>query len=431
MKQVVKNYTFSKTAGTVTFSDFSSIRLDRILLITDVTNNTVIYQFNTSSLGGTVSTNVLTLTYVTNTASFNNTDALQIFYDSASGDPIYDLPIVEGNIASGATDSGNPVKVGGIYSSTAPTLINGQRGNLQLDSSANLKVNVAAGSLSGSSSSIAVNDGSSTANVVAGDTGFNGLSTASASKTYTFTTSTSGAQTILGNTPTEGFSTIEVVYTAVGSGLGLNGQWSNASGGTYVTAIDFGTGNAVPTNLGTTVSTVYISPVHGNYFQIAVSALSSGTFSGWVRLNNSATTYAKPSVSATQTGTWNVTGNAGNNSGTITSNSSSIVSGALQSYSNLIPITVYGTYSGVSFGITVTDNNGGNYWNTPIYDQNNMRWLASGSTITPGTNVSNIYWVPTPPNSSSTLIRVLASAYTSGTTNVRIGGGLSWQCKRC
>ncbi len=46
----------------------------------------------------------------------------------------------QGNVASGASDSGNPVKVGGRYNSSAPTLTDGQRGDLQLDSSGNLKV---------------------------------------------------------------------------------------------------------------------------------------------------------------------------------------------------------------------------------------------------------------------------------------------------
>lgn len=45
-----------------------------------------------------------------------------------------------GDVASGATDSGNPVKVAGVYNTVAPTLTNGQRGDLQVDSSANLKV---------------------------------------------------------------------------------------------------------------------------------------------------------------------------------------------------------------------------------------------------------------------------------------------------
>lgn len=90
MKQIIKNWTFSKTAKTITFNDFSSIVLSRVLLITDVTNNTIIYQFNNTSLAGTVATNVLTLTYNTATSAFNNSDDLQIFYNNAAADPNYD-----------------------------------------------------------------------------------------------------------------------------------------------------------------------------------------------------------------------------------------------------------------------------------------------------------------------------------------------------
>src|SRR5260221_14326593 len=36
--------------------------------------------------------------------------------------------------------SGNPVKVGGVFNSSAPSLLTGQRGDLQLDTSGNLKV---------------------------------------------------------------------------------------------------------------------------------------------------------------------------------------------------------------------------------------------------------------------------------------------------
>lgn len=47
---------------------------------------------------------------------------------------------VGGNVASAATDSGNPVKVGGRYNSSGITLTNGQRGDLQLNASAHLLV---------------------------------------------------------------------------------------------------------------------------------------------------------------------------------------------------------------------------------------------------------------------------------------------------
>lgn len=39
---------------------------------------------------------------------------------------------IQGNVAAGAVDAGNPVKVGGRFSSTLPTLTNGQRGDVQL-----------------------------------------------------------------------------------------------------------------------------------------------------------------------------------------------------------------------------------------------------------------------------------------------------------
>ncbi|WP_179505731.1 MULTISPECIES: hypothetical protein [unclassified Sphingomonas] len=39
-----------------------------------------------------------------------------------------------GNVPAGASDSGNPVKIGGVYNATQPTLTDGQRGNLQLSS---------------------------------------------------------------------------------------------------------------------------------------------------------------------------------------------------------------------------------------------------------------------------------------------------------
>lgn len=47
-----------------------------------------------------------------------------------------------GSVASGATDSGNPVKIGGILNTTRPTFTNGQRGDAQIDTRGNLAVTV-------------------------------------------------------------------------------------------------------------------------------------------------------------------------------------------------------------------------------------------------------------------------------------------------
>jgi hypothetical protein len=46
----------------------------------------------------------------------------------------------QGNVASGAIDAGNPVKIGGVYFATPPTLTEGQRGDAQLDENGNLRV---------------------------------------------------------------------------------------------------------------------------------------------------------------------------------------------------------------------------------------------------------------------------------------------------
>ncbi len=80
MKIQVQNYSFDAVAKTVTFTDYTTIRLDSLLLITNVTSNVIIYNFANNLLGGTVTDNVLTLTY--DTSAMNNTDSLQIFYDN-------------------------------------------------------------------------------------------------------------------------------------------------------------------------------------------------------------------------------------------------------------------------------------------------------------------------------------------------------------
>jgi len=79
MKIHIVDYIFSASAGTVTFTDYTSISLNSILLIVDVTQNVIIYNFGQAGYGGTVSGNVLTLAY--NTNSLSNNDSLLIYYD--------------------------------------------------------------------------------------------------------------------------------------------------------------------------------------------------------------------------------------------------------------------------------------------------------------------------------------------------------------
>ena len=79
MKTLVTNYTFSAAAKQITFTDYPSLKLDQILLVTNVTDNVIIYNFADPTAGGTLAGNVLTLLY--NTTTMSNTDRLQIFID--------------------------------------------------------------------------------------------------------------------------------------------------------------------------------------------------------------------------------------------------------------------------------------------------------------------------------------------------------------
>lgn len=70
-------------------------------------------------------------------------DSIRAVYESLIGSGT-SAQTTQGNVASGATDSGNPVKVGGVYNTTLPTLTNGQRGDVQLDVNGNLRTAITA-----------------------------------------------------------------------------------------------------------------------------------------------------------------------------------------------------------------------------------------------------------------------------------------------
>lgn len=79
MKNLVTNYTFNSSTRQITLADYASVDLEAFLLVTNVTDNVIIYNFADPTKGGTVSANVLTLDF--DTTSMSNTDDLQIFID--------------------------------------------------------------------------------------------------------------------------------------------------------------------------------------------------------------------------------------------------------------------------------------------------------------------------------------------------------------
>lgn len=53
--------------------------------------------------------------------------------DTSAANPLPVSP--NGSVASGSADTGNPIKMGGVYNASLPTLDDGDRGNIQLNSS--------------------------------------------------------------------------------------------------------------------------------------------------------------------------------------------------------------------------------------------------------------------------------------------------------
>lgn len=75
-KRILDNteYTFDASAKTITFVE--NIELTKLLLITNITDNVIIYNFACDGFGGTISKKVLTLEY--DTTLMSDTDSLSI-----------------------------------------------------------------------------------------------------------------------------------------------------------------------------------------------------------------------------------------------------------------------------------------------------------------------------------------------------------------
>lgn len=84
MKMLLGNelgsYSFNPAARTISISGTpANLRLDQVLIVTNVTRGVVIYNFAVSALGASILNNVLTLTY--NTTAMSASDVLQIWID--------------------------------------------------------------------------------------------------------------------------------------------------------------------------------------------------------------------------------------------------------------------------------------------------------------------------------------------------------------
>src|SRR6185436_7794266 len=127
MKIQIINYTFDKTAKTVTFTDYATILLSRILAVVNTTSDIVIYSPVNPALGGTVATNVLTLVY--NTAAMANTDKLLIYYDDPAVTTSFEADLAMLNPTTTAYTQGDAL--GGSFTITGAAKYQGGTGILQ------------------------------------------------------------------------------------------------------------------------------------------------------------------------------------------------------------------------------------------------------------------------------------------------------------
>ena len=87
MKTLTTTYAFTASpVGKVQITNYPNITLDQILLITNVTKNTIVYNFADPTKGGVLTGNILTLSATT--TSMLSSDKLQIFVDDLTL-PIY------------------------------------------------------------------------------------------------------------------------------------------------------------------------------------------------------------------------------------------------------------------------------------------------------------------------------------------------------
>lgn len=176
--------------------------------------------------------------------------------------------------------------------------------------------------------------------------------------------------------------------------------------------------NALPIASTTANGLILHGPIGGRYFRLNFTGTySSGTSTGNIVFST------LPGAAQVIGGQVSALSSSTNTTLAITASNSTVTSANIQSnISGFIPISVHGSYTGVSFGITISDDAGTTFYNVPIYDTNNMNWLKPGSTITPGSNVSNVYYIPILANSVGVEVKVTASAWSTGTANIRIGG---------
>ena len=82
MKKLIENYTFNAATKQIIITDSQNITQEKLLLITNMTDGIIIFNFADSATKGSILGNIITLNY--DTTSMSDTDKLQIWVEDTN-----------------------------------------------------------------------------------------------------------------------------------------------------------------------------------------------------------------------------------------------------------------------------------------------------------------------------------------------------------
>lgn len=266
--------------------------------------------------------------------------------------------------------------------------------------------------LTGGTQTSRITDGTNTTSVLKSDNtaaGQNAVMIAPTAYNTTFTTTAAGN---FATTDMTNYASVSVHLTSAGTSSVVTPQWSNDNtnwvGGSF-TQINGSTSAAATTT--SSGAMVLYSAKHGRYFRLAVTGITAGTTAGSLHFSTTPTAYQ------TVGGSNGISFQTGSNSGSITTSSTVISSTSVSGYS-VANIQLSGTYSGIQFTITASNDGGTTYHNVPFYDITAGRYYKAGATVAPTDNSTNIYQVQLAPQTAT--VRVTSTAFTSGSGAIAI-----------
>jgi hypothetical protein len=332
MKQIIKNYSINTTSKTITLTDFTTVRLDRLQLITNTTLNSIIYNFADSSVAtATVATNVITLSAMP--GGMTNTDSLMIVYDAITNDPTYDTPPLPSGAATAAnqttantslssiaTNTGNiPAKGQAAMSASTPVAIASDQSAVPVSGTfwqATQPVSVATlPALAAGTNTIGnveITDGTNTASILKSDgtaAGQNSQLIAGSYKEVTYSTTTAQA---VASTDVANYTWVSVHINTQGTSSTVAFQQSNDNTNWFGLPLQNSSVSA-PSLLNSTSTAGIIAngPLSARYFRLNVTGISAGTTAGTIEF------YTHPrgltssqGGTVTQSGTWTVGSNS-------------------------------------------------------------------------------------------------------------------------